>query len=163
MTISFDDFKKAHANYSSIGAHKESSWSVVIGILNREGWTPHEYLDYVFREFKRPMVPGLLGNEDIVEAYRVARNSRMALNERRSKWVREQLRIRLANHVPLEDVFEDAELQSHALFMYLVAARAEDEKAMAKFREPALYELRTMPELESINLVTFNRRLFPHD
>ena len=160
MTTSFEDFKEAHANYSSTGAHKPESWKKVLDILNREDWTPHEYLDYVFKEYKRPMVPIILHSDDTVEKYRQARLERIALNKRRTSWVMKQAKVRLDNGCSLEDILKDKELESHTLFMYLMASQSKMEEAKKKYLEPALYELRTMPELRALYSI-FNSRYFP--
>lgn len=163
MTINFDEFKKAHANYSSIGAHKEDSWRMVLSILNREGWTPYEYLDFVFREFKRPMVPQLLQSDSTVELFRTAREERIALSKRRSVWVKDQVKLRLKNGYSTDDILADKELERHVLFMYLIAAKIGNKEVSDRLYESALYELRTMPELFTIYSVQFKRRLFPND
>ena len=161
MTISFDEFQEAHANYSSVGAHNEETWRPVINVLEKEGWGPYEYLDYVFREFKKPLVPTLLLSGKVIDMYREERKARAAANERKAQRTMEQIHNRLRNNTPVEDILTDPELVDNALLMYLVARVAKKEKEAESFKEAALYELRTMPELVDIYSVKFDRRLMP--
>ena len=161
MTTSFEEFKEAHANYSSIGAHNEESWKPVLDILNREGWTPNEYIDYVFREFRKPLTPGLLSSDKVVEMYREERASRRALNARRAERAMEQVQNRLKNNISIADILSDRELRDNALLMFLVASVDKNEEAMDSFRDAAIYEIDTMPELVELYSAKFDRRLFP--
>ena len=161
MTISFEDFQEAHSNYSSTGAYREDSWRPVIDILEKEGWTPYEYLDYVFREFRKPLVPSLLMSEKIVDMYREERDNRRALNHRRAEWAMDQVQTRLRNNMTIADILDDKELQGHTLFLYLIAATDKNQKAMDLLRDLAIYEIKTMPELKDIYSAKFDRRLFP--
>jgi len=163
MTISFEDFKKSHSNYSEVGAHNEQTWRGIIDMLNAEGWTPDEYMDFVFKEYRKPMVPSLLSNHNVIEKYRVAREERVALSNRRAEWATEQVKVRLRNNVKVDDILKDIELKGHALFMYLIAAQSKKEEAMDRFRKAAIYELKTSPELYKIYGIKFNKRLFPND
>jgi len=161
MTINFEEFKEAHSEYSSVGAHREESWKDVLDILNKEGWGPYEYIDFIFRDFRKALVPSLLSNPTIVEAYREERRSRIQLNKRRADWALNQVQIRLRNKMLITDILADKELENHALLMYLIASVDKNKDAMDRLREAAVYESRTMPELLDIYSAKFNRRLFP--
>ena len=163
MITSFEEFKEAHSNYSDVGAHKEDSWSKVLVILNREGWEPHEYLDFVFRRYRKPMVPTLLQSDEVVAAYRADRAERILNNKKRADWAMGQVQSRLRNNFSIHDILKDKELESFSLLMYLIARTDKNEEAADKFREAAIYELKTMPELRDIYSVQFSRRLFPDD
>lgn len=163
MITSFDEFREAHSNYSDIEAHKEDSWKKVLIILNREGWEPYEYLDFVFRRYRKPMVPSLLQSEDVVESYRTEKAERVVNNKKRADWAMDQVQTRLRNGFSIHDILKDKELESFSLLMYLIARMDKDEEAADKFKEAALYELKTMPELRDIYAIQFSRRLFPDD
>jgi hypothetical protein len=161
MTIKFERFQEAHENYSSVKAHNEESWKPVLEILEEEGWEPEEYLDFVFKKYRKPMVPKLLSSKEIVDAYREERRIRIEENQRRAVWALDQVQNRLCNKYTVMDILTDKELENNALLMYLIAASDKNEEFMDKFREAALYELKTMPELKEIFSVPFHRRLFP--
>ena len=161
MTISFDEFREAHSNYSDVGAHKEESWDCVLSILNHEGWDPDEYLDYVFREFKKPLVPSVLTNEKLVDSYKSARNDRILYNMRRAEWAMGQVQSRLSNGMSTKEILRDKSLEGHALFLFLIASVDKDRESMAGLRKGAEYEIRTAPEMRDIYGAKFDRRLMP--
>lgn len=161
MSKRFDEFSEAHANYSKVPAKNEDTWTEVLNILEREGWTPYEYLDYVFREFKKPLVPSVLTNEKLVDSYKSARNDRILYNMRRAEWAMGQAQSRLSNGMSTKEILRDKSLEGHALFLFLIASVDKDQEIMAGLRKGAEYEIRTAPEMRDIYGAKFDRRLMP--
>ena len=163
MTISFSEFQEAHSNYSSTKAYKAETWEEIINILNSRGWNAYEYLDYIFREFRRPMVPSILTNNDNIEAYAIRKEERIVENKRKAAWAIDQVKVRLKNNLNIKDILSEKELENCSVLMYLIAATDKNEEAMDRYRDAAIYDIRIMPEMLSIYSKLFDRRLFPDD
>lgn len=161
MKISFKDFSEAHSNYSSVRARKESSWAPVIEMLERRSWTPREYLDWIFREYRKPMVPKLLGSKSSEEGYHLFRTEAKSQDERRFKLLMEQVRMRLQDGKSLKELTLDGELSTNALLMYMVSTLSKDNEDMERFKEGALYECVTRPWLREIYSQVFDKRRLP--
>ena len=160
MTISFDEFREAHSNYSDVPAQKEETWKGVISMLDEEGWTPFEYLDFVFREYRAAMVPSILTSAKTVKEYRIRRKQRVENNTIRTGLALDQVKCRLDNGYTLPDILQDKELTGMSTLMYLVSLTGRIEPS-SELRDASVYELRTMPELVDIYAGRFNRRLLP--
>lgn len=158
---SFEEFKKAHANYSSVPAFKEESWTGVVDMLNREGWTPMEYIDYVFKTMRKALTPSLLASEKLVEGYKEARLDRIDRNTGIVKWMVDQMRGRLENGFSLDEILSDGEFSRLAIISYVMAMSAKRPDLAEPFKTGAEYELGTMPELTDITTFYFERRFLP--
>jgi len=145
MTISFKEFQEAHSNYSTTKAYKESTWEEII------------------REFRKPMVPSLLSNKDIVESYKRFKEERIKESNRKAAWALDQVKVRLSNGMSIAEIIEDRELETYSILMYLIAATDKNEEAMDRYRKDAIYDMRIMPEKIPIYSRLFDRRIFPND
>ena len=163
MTISFEELSEAHSDYSKTPAKSPEKWKGVLDILNSNNWGCYEYLDWVYRTYRKPMVPSILSAPSVVEAFRQDRDTRISVNKNRAGWALNQVKVKLGNGYTIKDILADKELETFSLLLYLIAVTAKEDETAAGLKEAALYELRTIPETGEVYAVKFNRRYFPDD
>ena len=159
--ISFECFAEAYDNYSSLPAVNRDKWECLLDILNANEWGAYEYLDWVFREYRKPMVPSLLCSDSVMESFRAFRESRIESSRFASEWALEQVASRLDLGMSVKDILSDREINSDSLLMYLIAKSAGLSEEADKLHEAALYDIRIKPELRDMYGSKFMRRCFP--
>ena len=161
MKTSFEDFQEAYSNYSDVPARNPETWRAVLEFLDEWGWTPCEYLDWVFREYRKPLVPKLLLSETVASGYDSWRCQERLLADKRMRWLARQAQTRIADGQRPQDILGDPELATFALFRYMFAKLSGLDDEAEKLREAAVYECKVQPWLPEIYCKVFDRGDLP--
>jgi hypothetical protein len=137
--------------------------SSLLAWLEEKGFTPFEYVNFVFRrKGADKVVPNFLCADTVKKEYEEFRILRKEENSLRVRLEKNRLRILLDERVDLRKILESEHETFLMLFRYLLAKAGNLSDMEALYHQGALYEKKSMPELVSM-FPEFTTCMFPKE